>query len=633
MLNRKYEKLIKILLEKDIAISAAQLSSEMNVSIRSIKTYVHDINDLYPDCIHSDASGYIIQHLIATQALAEETTIPQTSHERVIYIINKLLQAATDTYELCDLLYVSLSTLKNDLKKVKTMIKKYDLLLQNKNDVLSIEGLEINKRKLVSSILYKESNINFVDLTAIQNNFKDIDIFYIKEVITQVFKKHLYFINDYSLTNLILHIAIAIDRIQNNNSATYQYHVNHLAQHEYELAKEISIQLQEYFHIIYNDNEVCELAILLMSRATSLNYHNINKKNLYQYIDKDVIQLVYKLIDSIQSFYFIELEDPEFFIRFALHIKNLLIRSQNAHFSKNPLVQEIKAGCPLIYDISVYVSSIIKEETGVQVNDDEIAYIAFHIGSTIETQKELQNKVTAVLYCPQYYDMSTNLVYQIQNHFSHQLLIKDVVNQLEDMNHESVDFIISTIPIHTLPLQKSVQIHIFFQQQDILEIEKKINEIKLFKEKQVFQNNLEKLLSKELFEVNIPYDNQNDIIDYMSFQLYRKGYVHKNFQQQIWEREEMSSTAYGNFAIPHAMKMEAKKTAISILICKKGIRWGDETVQIVLMMCFHANERYLFNQVFEPITKILSEPMNITLLSQCQNYLDFIQTMVSLYQI
>ncbi len=629
MLSRKYENLIKILLASDTSIRAAKLASLMNISVRSVKTYVRDINKLHPSCISSDTSGYLIDKVLAKKILTtEESILPETSKERVVYIINKLVQQPMDAYYLSDLLYVSLSTLKNDLTKIRRIIKKYDLILQNKNDVLSIDGLETNKRKLVSSILYKESNVNFVNLEAIQNNFKDIDILYIRDILTETFKNNSYFINDYSLTNLILHIAIAIDRIKNSNSTITTASAPTIAHSELELSKKICNQLEKKFNIIYSDYEIMELAILLISRATSLDYQDIDKNNIYDYIDNNIMQLVNRLVSSMHTFYYIDLSEPEFLIRFALHIKNLIIRSKNARFSKNPLVHEIKSGCPLIYDAAVFISGIIQEETNIIINDDEIAYIAFHIGSTIAAQKEFQNKITAYLCCPNYYDTHITLVDTLNNYFSNQLLIKNVINTLEEAENHEVDLIISTIPTNKVSATNFIQINIFLQQHDIYSIENKIKLIKSEKIKKEFKLNLEKLLSENLFDVDLPEQTQSGLIDSMTAKLQQLGYVNSNFKNQIWEREKISSTAYENFAIPHAMKMDAKKTGIYIAITKRPIQWGEKHVQMVLMMCFNPNERQIFNQIFEPITRILTDSENISLLAQCKSYTDFINVIV-----
>ena len=71
-----------------------------------------------------------------------------------------------------------MSTLKVELNKVKRKLKKYDLELETKSDSIKCIGLEKNKRKLLSSILYKESNVNFVNIDSLQKAFTNIDIHY-----------------------------------------------------------------------------------------------------------------------------------------------------------------------------------------------------------------------------------------------------------------------------------------------------------------------------------------------------------------------------------------------------------------------------------------------------------------------
>lgn len=93
----------------------------------------------------------------------------------------------------------------------------------------------------------------------------------------------------------------------------------------------------------------------------------------------------------------------------------------------------------------------------------------------------------------------------------------------------------------------------------------------------------------------------------------------------------MSSTAFNLFAIPHSMEMHAKKTGLSVLISENDIVWSNKPIQLVIMLCFKANERQIFNEIFDPITIILSDINNINKLIKCREYNEFIETMVSMY--
>lgn len=637
-MRTKLQKLIRLLIESQPS-TAATLADQLNVSVRTIKNYVSDINNAFPDTIHSSYDGYRIDTKKALTALSDSTNhIPQTSEERVFYIINKLLNhndnIILNVYDLCDELYISLSTVRNELNRVRRELKKFDLELVVKGDLIECKGLEKNKRKMLSTILYNESNINFVNIESIQNTFLDIDIQYIQQAVLEIFDKYHYFINDYSLINLVLHITIAVDRIRNNNINNQDIkELPGIKLHEYALAQELAEKLGNHFHIQYSDAEIYEMSLLLISRATTIDYKTITTNNLVDFVGIECLSLVNELIQEINAFYYIDLSEQEFLIRFALHIRNLLVRSKNNYFSKNPLTESIKLACPLIYDASVNLARSIKEKTGITINDDEIAYIAFHLGSALETQKSLDSKITAVLYCPNYYDINLKVTDAINQHFSNQLLIKNILTDESELDKvKDVDLVISTIPLLKYTELPVVTINIFLNSKDINLLKNKINALKNEKSKKEFEDYLRQLIIPEFFERKSDLKTQDECISYMVKKMQKIGYVDASFKKEVLEREKISSTAFGNFAIPHAMKMYAHKTGINIIISDEAISWNGHPVHFVLMMCFNKDERYIFNEIYDPITMILSEPENVKKIMTAENYEQFIQLMVSLLQ-
>lgn len=636
------EKLIKLLMEEQPRTSN-QLSELLNVSVRTIKNYVKEIHEEYPGLISSSNDGYCVDTSQALSLIENANEhIPQTSQERVFFIINKLIHHNTginekvnhsiDLYELCDEMYISMSTLKVELNKVKRKIKKYDLELETKGDTIKCVGLEKNKRKLLSSILYKESNVNFVNIDSLQKAFTNIDIHFIRNTVLEIFEKYHYFVNDYSLINLVLHITIAVDRIRNNNINTTKVDsMPAVRLHEYEMSKELAHRLEDKFHIQYSDAEIYEMTLLIISRATNIDYQSIDASNLEEFVGKDCLNLVHDLINDINAYYYIDLSEQEFLIRFALHIKNLLVRSRNNYFSKNPLTDNIKMSCPLIYDAAVNLARTIKNKTGVSINDDEIAYIAFHLGSALETQKNLTSKVKAILYCPDYYGLNSRITDAIYKNFENDLLITNILTDESQLSKVSdIDLVITTIPLAT-PIQiPTVRINIILNSKDISSLRNKISEIQKQKKKDEFEKHLRELLIPELFEKKNNLNNHEKCINYMVKKPIKLNYVDENFKDEVLEREKMSSTAFGNFAIPHAMKMHAKKTGLNILISDKPILWNEHPVNLVIMMCFNKNERYIFNEIYDPITMILSEPENVKKILNAKDYEDFIQIMVSL---
>lgn len=89
------------------------------------------------------------------------------------------------------------------------------------------------------------------------------------------------------------------------------------------------------------------------------------------------------------------------------------------------------------------------------------------------------------------------------------------------------------------------------------------------------------------------------------------------------------SISLDNFAISFAIKMYANKAGINVLISENTIPWNDKSVNLVIMMCFNKNERYMFNEIYEPITMILSEAENVKQVLSMRTYEEFIETMIS----
>lgn len=635
-MNKK-EKLIQMLL-KEQPLTSSVLSNQLDVSIRTVKNYIYQINDEYPETIISSRLGYSINkdhaYDVLRDLLSEEKGIPQTSKERIVFLLNKLLKSHQDDlfniYDISDELYISPSTIRNELKKVKRKLNKYDIELILKGDSFKIDGLEKNKRKMLSSILYEESDIHFLNLDTLQQSFRNINIDLIKSIILSEFQKYHYFINDYSLSNLVLHLALSIERIRDDNHYIQNNQTINEDLIEYKLAKDLALQLENYFQITFSKAEVFEMTLLIASRASSFNYRTMKISDLEEFVGKDCLDLVYSLVDDIKSLYSIDLSDPEFLMRFTLHIYNLIIRSHNNYLSKNPLTKEIKTSYPLIYDMSVTIAKIIIEKTNVHINDDEIAYITFHIGSILETQKSFATKLPIAIFCPNYYDLSYKLIDSIQQYFSNDVIISHVfTNENDLLSIHNIDLIITTVPLNVILETPVFEIKMFLSNQDRYKLSEKIKEININKQKNELRKYLTQLIIPDLFERKEDFKNKNECLSIMVNKLVENKYVETSFYDEIIKREQLSSTAFGNFAIPHSMKMNAYKTGINVMITRKPIKWDNHSVNLVLMMCFNKNERYIFNNIYDIITTILSESDNVKRIVSSKTYDEFIDNIVN----
>jgi len=165
---------------------------------------------------------------------------------------------------------------------------------------------------------------------------------------------------------------------------------------------------------------------------------------------------------------------------------------------------------------------------------------------------------------------------------------------------------------------------------DIKNIMIRISEIRSEKKKKDFRTKLSTLITEDLFILQKDPLSKEECIHLMAENLKKHGYVSDSFESEIIERDSVSSVAFENFAIPHAMKMHEKKTGISVMIADEPVQWDDVKAELIMMLCFNINERYLFNELFEPISMILIEPDNMAKVLQARSSEEFVQILSDL---
>lgn len=629
-MNEKYIKLIKILLEAKKWITSSELASELDVSVRTVKSYVSDLNCIYANLIISSLNGYRINTDVAANAMNENVlTIPQTNKERSTYIAIHMLrsQKPLSLFDLCDELFISMSTLRTVLKRTKRQLDLYDLILSMSGDSIEILGSEKNRRKMLSSIIFEESNSAFFNMDVIEDTFDNIDVDFVRDAMNETLLEGRYYVNDFSAFNILLHIIIAIDRnLKNQPAKSIKTDLpSFIPGHINIMAHNLAAKLEKYFNVTFQPDEIFEFALLFYTRASSIVIDTITEANFVDYIGLECMHLVKEMNQLLQNNYGIELTNPESKVRFALHIKSLLIRTRTKNYNRNPLTDSIKSSCPLIYDAAVNLSSIITEKTSITMIDDEIAYIALHIGNALETQRAYESRITVILNCPTYYNINQELNQNLLERFHNDIIISDVTTTKAQLDKcTTADLILSTVPINFSKKTPSIIINPFLTTVDASLIEHAISQIKEEKKKQLFLKAIHKILLPEFYEHLAKSMSKEETIHYMCSKLYASGFSNENFEDAILERERLSSTAFVNFAIPHTMKMSANKSCIYILINDEAIDWDDNQVHLVVMLCFSASDRQVFNTIFESLSVSLLNRSMIHDIQIAQGFEEFI---------
>lgn len=636
-MEQKYTQIARLLLDQNGWVTAASLSDHMGVSVRTVKNYISELNSTYASLIESSSSGYRIDTEKAAKLLNDTSQhIPQTNKERSSYVAIRLLRSpeTLSLYDLCDELYISMSTLRTVMKRTRRMLEQYNLILSTSGDNVEIRGEERNRRRMLSSIIFDESQLSFFNMDALQDSFEEIDIDYIIETVNLILFAHKYFINDFALFNVVLHITIAVDRHLKPHTVFNYSDIRSLLPDNpiYDLAQELCDELENYFDIRFHQAELEDIAFLLYTSISSLMIDDINESHLAKYVGDECISLVDSMFTKLQDDYGVSLESEEFRARFALHIRGLLLRRKTKHYNHNPLTDSIKTSCPLIYDAAVSLSSVIdSNDTYPPIIDDEIAYIAFHIGNYLEEQQAAKSHIRIVLNCPTYYDMSTTLKQKLMERFHNDIIIANITSNEPQLSEslDDADLILSTIPLQGAIHVPSITINPFLTSTDAGIIERTIAQLKETRKINTFYQELHKLLVPQFVEhINRPLSRE-EVIHYMCNKLFENGYCLEDFEKRILEREALSSTVIQNFAIPHTVKMQEINSCMYILINDAAMEWGETSIQLVIMLCFSPADRQLFNTIFDPLAITLLNRSTVKELLAIRTPEEFLNVLVN----
>ncbi|MHC0463062.1 BglG family transcription antiterminator [Kosakonia cowanii] len=643
-MHNKHINLLKFLLDSAHEITAHTLAINLSVSDRSIKNYISEINVSEPGLILSSHRGYTVDKNRTIQILSSYVhRIPHTQEERVNYLLTQLLYSRKsdvqipDLNELSDTLCVSYETVKKDILLVRKKLKEFSLYLTVSNDRLAIEGLEQDKRRMLSSVLYAEFSSNILSLAQIGRKFQKYDINLLVSILIESCKSWRYFINEYALLSLILDVVISIDRIRNDHTFNHCTNVQpstikrKFEEHETNFAHKVISDIEHHFGVTYNELEAEALTVVLLSSLIRIDMDEIHADNIEELAGKECMELIKLLREEIQRYNFIDGESEQFLVRFTIHIKNLLVRLQHGYVTRNPLTENIKTSCPLIFECALAISEKIRQFTGYLVDENEIAYIALHIGSILGNQIAEQNKVSCVLLVPQYHNHTNQLISQIDSLFGEQLMIRAIVTSHEGFESlPDTDFLISTIRIPQTIIEW-VYINPFLTDRDISALQYKIERVRKKKKRIKLFENLMLISNENLFFYNPQFSNENEAIISMSDALYQYGYVDERFVHDVFKREQSYPTTFGNIAVPHSMRMNAFKTGLCVTVSEKPFQWGDNIVNVVLLFSINRAERSLFYDIFDNLIVLLLEPRNLMKASECKTWQEFVTTMIDCF--
>ena len=586
-LDQRMIKIVELLVSYDRSVTSQEIANSIGISSRTVRETIHqnksDLKLMGIEIKSHFKGGYSIsmedQYQKNWRTLLEEnkSIIPSETEDKMTYIMQRFI--LEENYikldDLCDELWVSRSTMNRLFKEVRKKFALYHLIVTSKPSYgLKLEGNEIDKRICFvhNCIQKRESSLErFMDEYHIdQQNCQ-----YIKKVVLKYLEKYNYKLTDIGFQNLIIHLIVAIKRIEEKQTiTTYPIQVANVGI-EFLLASDIVEELQSHFSITFPSEEIEYVRIHLYG------------KKLTQ-IDEEPAQISHEMEQMIQKInqqISIKLEynfneDFELFTLLALHMMPLMVRIQYGLDMPNPIIKDIKLKMAEAYECAVIASQVIQEEYHKPIAEGELGYLALHYSMAIERLHEKTQMKNFVSVCSSGMGTSSLLKQRLMKKFH----IKDSCIKVYDaqsvqfLNLSDIDYIISTVKLN-LKLDKPV-----------IYMDNIFDDIELQENHK--NRSLQSFIKKDLVLLQQSFQTKEDILNYMCHKIENIYSLPFFFQKYIEERENLSSTEVGNLvAMPHPSSLCTDQSIIMIMTLKKSILWKNNYVKYVFLISGNKNSK------------------------------------------
>lgn len=571
METRKLRKLIQLFHEHPI-LTSNEIGQSLQVSERTIRSYMKELQALLKEqgaqISAKPGSGYelhiedeSVYHNFYVK-LNSLSVLPETSEDRIQYILEYLLMNKDETInaeEMADKLYVSKATVHSDMKTVKERLLQYGLNLEYVNK----QGYRIDG----SEFAYRLCIANHTNIISQEEH----ELFFIREVLTEIFQEHHYHMSDYSFENLITHIYIAMDRIRHGCYICEFPAADVHKPERMNMAEQIALRLEAKYEAELPKAEIKYIAIHLASKE-------IVDENMV--IDDQTFQLSEQMIQIVKDNYKVDFtSDIKLKMVLAMHLIPLAMRIKYEMTMQNPMLEQIQKTYALAYAMAKTACGILECRYKREIKEDEVGYFALHFNLALERKKKADRKLNVLIVCSTGRGSAELMSYNFRKQFSDYVDVIETceASLLNQQNLSRFDYVISTVKINRKIDIPILQVSCFLEHSDIQTLHK------IFDRK--LPHSMERFFSSQLFFPHLQAATRDDALKELIQLTNQVAALPEEYYDYVNIREQNGTTEFGNLvAIPHPCEILTEQTFVSIGILEKPIIWNYKKVQFVFML-------------------------------------------------
>ncbi|EOH91816.1 BglG family transcription antiterminator [Enterococcus pallens] len=666
MLSKKETHILKLLYENQPDyLTSQEMAVRLGVSDRTARKYLHLLEDTLKEkglgtieakqgygyrLIVENQDSFQVFYLQETksQHCSKDKGAIHEAQDRQYYILNQLFfeQKAVYVDNLAEELYVSRSTVSNDLVEIKKLLKPYEIELSSKsNRGIFVVGSEKNIRHFIMNYFFLQRlQDNIYTFSTYTNLLDGISIEEIVIIVLDECREARLKLSDFIIFNIVLHIGLAIKRLQAGFEIEYAQMIQLPEDSvEYQTALRIVQRITQSMSVAFPQEEANYIALHLRNKLTAKRVFQKTK-----YTEAEIKAQLLEALAALDEETGYQLQQDTILIDgLMMHFTPFLLRLQNNMSIENPLLEEIRQHYGELLELTIKYLSKMPIFQSYEITESEWAYLTIHLTAAVERYHKDQ-KARVLVICATGLGSSQMIKNRLEREFGSKILIDKVISYYEiaDQDLDQIDLIISSINlpnvIHHTPI---VYVSVFVGEEDIKKINHELsgfmpahclipNDSGADAEKKAQQIALiQQCFRPELFLQLETASTKEEILDQLIDRLeaVEQTPIKEAFGQQLRLRESYSSVAFSPYlAVPHPIEAVTEEAYVAAAIVPKGVFWEEEypDIQLIFLMSPDKLGRVELEKVSHMLVPIIEDDDFRKKLVASRDYQEFIANLI-----
>ena len=285
---------------------------------------------------------------------------------------------------------------------------------------------------------------------------------------------------DSAYAGLVIHISIVIERLRQGAALkSIPPEMGNLEfWDDYDLAVRILEAMEKEFEITIPRGELSY--VLLHIRGAKMAYTGEEMEFPADMGDDKLLPMIDRMIDVYDKSIANELKEDEEFLRGLLvHLRPVLIRLSTGLRIHNPILEDIKQEYADIFESCRRASYVITQETGYEVNEEEVGFLAMHFGAAQERVREnklFTRKVNIGIVCASGFGVARLMMTRLKDKLGNRAILKAYgKGEINKYVISGTDFFVSTMNLDQLPVDY-LQVSPLIPPKDLVKIEYKLED-------------------------------------------------------------------------------------------------------------------------------------------------------------